>query len=90
VAIFNLMEDVATAEIARSQIWQWVRYRATLNDGRVIDPALYQSIRDEELAKLHEGHDPQRLAEATTLLDTLVLSEEFVEFLTLPGYARLE
>jgi malate synthase len=90
VAIFNLMEDVATAEIARSQIWQWVRYRATLNDGRVIDPALYQSIRDEELAKLHEGHDPQRLAEATALLDTLVLSEEFVEFLTLPGYARLE
>lgn len=90
VAIFNLMEDVATAEIARSQIWQWVRYGATLNDGRAIDPALYQSIRDQELAKLTEGHNPQRLADATVLLDTLVLSEEFVEFLTLPGYERLQ
>jgi malate synthase len=89
VAIFNLMEDVATAEIARSQIWQWLRYGARLDDGRVIDQALYQRLRDEELSTLTAGREQHRFAEAAALLDELVLSDEFVEFLTIPGYQRL-
>jgi malate synthase len=86
VAIFNLMEDVATAEIARSQIWQWVRYSAKFDDGRPIDPALYRSIRDEELHGLLASRSDHHFAQAAELLDELVLSPEFVEFLTMPGY----
>lgn len=89
VAINNLMEDVATAEISRSQIWQWVRYGASLSDGRTVDAALYTQIRDEELATLTHL-DAERLARAAALLDTLVLNDEFVEFLTIPGYAHME
>lgn len=90
VAIFNLMEDVATAEIARSQIWQWVRYGAKLDDGRTITAELYGSIRDEELAKLREGRSSAELDAAVALLDRLILNAEFIEFLTIPGYERLE
>lgn len=90
VAIFNLMEDVATAEISRSQIWQWIRYRAILADGRIVTPELYASLRDEELAKLHDGRPEGRLQDAVDLLDTLVLGEEFIEFLTVPGYTKLD
>ena len=89
VAIFNLMEDVATAEIARSQIWQWVHYGTQLDDGRTIDAAMYRTIRDEELHSLTSGRTDHRFAQATELLDDLVLSAEFVEFLTLPGYRLL-
>ncbi len=89
VAIFNLMEDVATAEIARSQIWQWVQYRAALDDGRSITPELYMALRTDELAKIKAERQENRLDEATELLDRLVLEPEFIEFLTIPGYARL-
>ncbi len=89
VAIFNLMEDAATAEISRAQLWQWVHRGAKLDDGRVVDRAMYETIRDEELAKLG-GREKGRFADAATLLDELVLSEEFGEFLTLPAYERLE
>ena len=89
VAIFNLMEDAATAEISRAQLWQWVHRGAKLDDGRVVDRAMYETIRDEELGKLG-GREKGRFADAATLLDELVLSEEFGEFLTLPAYARLE
>ncbi len=91
VAIHNLMEDVATAEIARSQIWQWVRYAARLDDGRTIDAAMYRAIRDEELHGLLAGREgPHHFGQAAELLDELVLSPEFVEFLTIPGYRRLD
>jgi malate synthase len=90
VAIFNLMEDVATAEIARSQIWQWVNYGAKLDDGRAVTAELYASIRDEELAKLREGRSSAELDAAVALLDRLILNPGFVEFLTIPGYERLE
>ncbi len=89
VAIFNLMEDVATAEIARSQLWQWIHSGAQLSDGRPVDAALYRAIRDEELHKLLANRTEHRLAQATELLDSLVLNPEFVEFLTIPGYQRL-
>ena len=90
VAIHNLMEDVATAEIARSQIWQWVRYGASLNDGRKVDGALYKTIRDEELERVQASSDSAHLEQAAVLLDRLVLSKDFVEFLTLPAYKELE
>ena len=85
-AIFNLMEDAATAEISRAQLWQWVKNGAKLEDGRTIDRPLYEKLRDEELGKLGQV---SRLAEARKLLDELVLGE-FVEFLTLPAYELLE
>jgi len=84
VAIFNLMEDAATAEISRAQLWQWLNNKARLDDGRTFDKALYGKVRDEELSKL-PGTDPR----AVKLLDQLVLGE-FLDFLTLPAYALLE
>ena len=91
VAIHNLMEDTATAEISRAQLWQWIRHRTPLDGGGVVDAALYRRIRDEELASLVGGGapSPPRLADATALLDELVLSEDFTEFLTIPGYRYL-
>lgn len=88
VAIFNLMEDTATAEISRAQLWQWIRRAATLDDGRHIDADFYRRIRDEELHRLG-GPDKGRLGEAAALLDQLVLSEECEEFLTLRAYEEL-
>ena len=83
VVIFNLMEDAATAEISRAQLWQWLKNSARLDDGRVFDRAMYQRVRDEELAKL-SGTDKR----AVELLDRLV-EGDFLEFLTLPAYALL-
>lgn len=88
VAIFNLMEDAATAEISRAQLWQWVQRGAKLDDGRTITKELYAQIRDEEIAKLG-GREQGRVGDAATLLDQLVLNECFEEFLTLPAYERL-
>ncbi|MGL4648894.1 MAG: malate synthase A [Caldilineaceae bacterium] len=87
-AINNLMEDVATAEISRSQLWQWRHHQAILNDGRPVTAELYAQLRDEELARLG-GPTTERYADAVRLLDTLVLSDEFVEFLTLVAYDLL-
>src|SRR5437899_128807 len=86
-AIANLMEDTATAEISRAQLWQWVRHRCTLPDGRIIDPALYLTVRRQESASLGAGG---RRREAAELLDALVLASEFAEFLTLPAYRLLD
>jgi malate synthase len=88
-AINNLMEDAATAEISRSQLWQWRTTATALDDGRPLTAERYRSIRDEELAALG-GAGERRLGEAAALLDELVLADQFVEFLTLPAYDRLE
>ena len=88
VGINNLMEDAATAEISRSQLWQWIHNGATMDDGRVVDRALYERIRDEELGKL-EGDAGGHLAEAVSLLDTLVANPTLDNFLTLGAYERL-
>jgi malate synthase len=90
-AIYNLMEDAATAEISRTQVWQWLQNKASLNDGRVITPALYQTIRDEEIVKIKEyvgsqAFEEGRFEEAVAIFDRLVLQKEFEEFLTLPAY----
>ncbi len=87
-AIYNLMEDAATAEISRSQIWQWIRHQAKLDDGRPVTRALYQQIRDQELEKLG-GVGAGRLQEAAEILDKLILTDDFVEFLTLIAYDYL-
>jgi malate synthase len=87
-AIDNLMEDAATAEISRSQLWHWRTRRVALTDGRVMDADLYAAIRDEELARLG-GVAEGRLAEAADLLDRLVLDDDFADFLTLRAYPAL-
>jgi malate synthase len=90
-AINNLMEDAATAEISRSQLWQWRTTATRIDDGRSVTGGLYTAIRDEALASLGgptggNGHLP----EAAELLDRLVLDDEFAEFLTLRAYSLLD
>src|SRR5581483_7796358 len=92
VPLFNLMEDAATAEISRAQIWQWVHQRAKLSDGRVIDVPLIESLIAEELAKQKTAVDNVRYAayeKAAALMRQLVESPKFIEFLTLPAYERV-
>ncbi len=90
VAINNLMEDAATAEIARSQLWQWIRHRASTESGTPITIELCRSILEEERARLlAESGDPARLASASELLDGLFSAEVFPEFLTLAAYQKL-
>jgi malate synthase len=88
-AILNLMEDTATAEISRSQLWQWVRKEAALPDGRRLTRELYRAMRGEELAALG-GPGTGRLGEAAELLDALVLAPDFIPFLTNAAYERLD
>ena len=93
VAIFGLMEDTATAEISRSQIWQWVRHKVPLSDGHTVSQDLYLKLRAEEVAKLMQtrGSDGVgSLDKAVELLDELVINPTFTEFLTIPGYRYLE
>jgi malate synthase len=94
-AIYNLMEDAATAEISRSQIWQWVRSQATTEEGDDITPAFVRKIADEETDRLraelgHEIYDQGRFEEATALFERVALADEFPNFLTLPAYEMLE
>ncbi len=92
VAIYNLMEDAATAEISRAQLWQWIRHRTRLEGNGEMNPDVYCRIRDEELAKLRAEHagNGRNLDRAAELLDQLVLGAEFVPFLTLPAYQLLD
>ena len=89
-AIFNLMEDAATAEISRSQIWQWLHNAAKLDDGRAITPELVQQITDEELAKLPAEEEGRRFIEARQVFEQVSLADEFVDFLTLPAYELVD
>jgi malate synthase len=94
-AILNLMEDTATAEIARSQVWQWVRHGVQLDDGRRIDRALVERILEEELETIRdsvgtEAFEQAQAKEARALFEEVALAEDFVEFLTLPGYDYLD
>ena len=88
-AINNLMEDAATAEISRSQLWQWRVQRVPIDGGAPLTAERYRTIRDEELARLPPAIDQARLREAAGLLDDLVLADDFAEFLTLEAYDRL-
>jgi malate synthase len=95
VAINNLMEDAATAEISRSQVWQWLHHGGVLDDGRKIDAELYRVIFDEEVEKIKMQWGAQnvaksRLAEGALLFDRLVTSPQLSDFLTLPAYQYLD
>ncbi len=88
VPIFNLMEDAATAEIARSQIWQWIHHdKGVLSDGRAVTISLFEQLLSEELAKLPANDLPYD--KAAKMLTDLVSQPEFAEFLTLSGYEQL-
>ena len=90
VAIHNLMEDTATAEISRAQLWQWLHQGVALDDGTSMTAALYRRVADEELALLRAAAPAgARLDDAAALLDSLVLGD-FAEFLTLAGMDGLE
>ena len=93
VAINGLMEDAATAEISRSQLWQWLRHGVSLEAGPSFTLETYQRIRAEEVSKLADGRErenPGSLDKAVELLDSLVTAPNFREFLTTPGYAYLD
>jgi malate synthase len=95
VPIFNLMEDAATAEISRAQVWQWIRSpKGKLDDGRKVTKELFHQILTEELQKIRTSVGEERFRkgrydEATKLFSDLTTSDTYVDFLTLPGYELL-
>jgi malate synthase len=93
VAIFNLMEDAATAEISRSQVWQWLHNNVRLDDGQPVTTDLVQRIIGEELATIRaaagDGYDAARYDRAVTLFSQVALADDYAEFLTLPAYEEM-
>jgi len=93
VGIFNLMEDAATAEISRSQTWQWIHNDVALDDGTVVKRDLVERLIDEELSKIRamtgEGFDAERYGQAVALFTEVALADNFAEFLTIPAYERM-
>lgn len=86
VGIFNLMEDAATAEISRSQIWQWRRNKVVLDTGTTVTGDLVTQIADEEIANLD---DPDSYAEARKTFLEVALADDYIDFLTLPAYEQM-
>ncbi len=86
VPLYNLMEDAATAEICRTQLWQWLRFEAPLDDGRAFTLDLFEQWFDEEVGLLA---DVPNIAEAARLMHNMIVSDDLVEFLTLPAYELL-
>ena len=91
VPLYNLMEDAATAEISRTQVWQWLRHGARLDDGRTIDRAMFDAVQDDVMAGIREelggdAYAASRFDDAAALFAEMSTSEEFSEFLTLPAY----
>jgi malate synthase len=94
-AINNLMEDVATAEISRSQVWQWIRHSSRLTDGSIVNADLVREIADDELAKIHErlgedGWAKSRFGDARAVFEEVALSSTFPAFLTLAALRHLD
>ncbi|MCG3149964.1 MAG: Malate synthase A [Verrucomicrobiae bacterium] len=95
VALYNVMEDVATAEISRSQIWQWIKFGAKLDDGRQVTLAMYETMLPEELAKIKAEVGEERFTSghyqrAAELFTRMTKNKDFDQFLTLPAYEYLE
>jgi malate synthase len=86
VPLYNLMEDAATAEICRTQLWQWIKLGAELDDGRPITSELFIGLLTEEMADLRRDFASPRLEEAAHLFSRMVLADALEEFLTLPAY----
>ncbi len=94
VAIYNLMEDAATAEISRTQVWQWLHKNIELEDGRIFTKEMYVQLKEEEIEKIKKYVGENRYTAgnfllAITLFDKLVLSKEYEEFLTLSAYQNI-
>ena len=94
VPLYNLMEDAATSEISRTQVWQWLKNRVTLADGRTLTPELYGQVFDEEVGAVRarlaeEGVGAGRYELAAQLFDRMIRSDELPEFLTLSAYEEL-
>ncbi|WP_305786844.1 malate synthase A [Symbioplanes lichenis] len=89
VAIFNLMEDAATAEISRSQVWQWIHNGVTLDDGTPITAELVQRLEDEELAKIDQPPG-NRFDKARKLFERVALADDFADFLTTAAYDAID
>ncbi len=95
VPLYNLMEDAATAEISRAQIWQWLKLGARLDDGRVVTPELFKATFADEMGKVRDSvgaaaFESGRFDEAIRLFSDMSLSRDFEEFLTLPAYRLLD
>ena len=95
VPLYNLMEDAATAEISRAQVWQWLHLKAQLDDGRIVTPELFKATFADEMAKVRAAlganvYDKGRFAEATKLFADMSLAPTFEEFLTLPAYKLID
>jgi len=91
VPLYNLMEDAATAEISRTQVWQWLYHRARLADGREVTPDLFQAILADEMAKVRQAvgpttYDAGRFEDAIELFTEMSLALDIEEFLTVPAY----
>jgi malate synthase len=94
-ALYNLMEDAATAEISRAQLWQWIHHQARLEDGREITPLMYYEVCEEEYQKIRKEFAAQKrttiaLSTARLILDRLVLNHHFEEFLTCKAYLHIQ
>jgi len=94
VPLYHLMEDSATAEISRAQIWQWIRHKAKLTDGRTVDKALCRRLLDEELAKLKTmvgdiAYNGGRYQDAARIFAALIEAPRFPEWLTIPAYDQI-
>src|SRR5580704_9768886 len=95
VPIYNLMEDAATAEISRAQVWQWIYLKAKLDDGREVTPAMFRDALKGEMERVKgevsaKAFDGGRFKEATELFSEMSLSDTFDEFLTLPAYKLID
>jgi malate synthase len=91
VPVFNLMEDAATAEISRSQIWQWLRSpKGVLEDGRKVTMELFKRLLDEELAKVKSTYNEGKYDEGAKLFEKITTDDKYVEFLTLPAYQLID
>ncbi|MFO1123343.1 MAG: malate synthase A [Hyphomicrobiales bacterium] len=94
VPLYNLMEDAATAEIARAQIWQWLRFGARLDNGQKVTTAFFETCLAEEMAKVKdeigaETYGNGRFRDAIALFRTMTTSKDFVTFLTIPAYRKI-
>jgi malate synthase len=91
VPVYNLMEDAATAEISRSQIWQWIRSpKGVLDDGRKVTLELFRELLGEELAKVKAELSDGKYDEAAKLFEAITADDSYVEFLTLPAYRLID
>jgi malate synthase len=94
VSLYNFVEDAATAEICRAQLWQWLRHGARTNDGREVTVERFDRLLTDELDRIHDEVGPARLATgvfptAARLFERMTKQEEFDEFLTMPAYEIL-